>query len=145
MTAPKTVTVLVVDDNPELLNVFIEGLPLAGDFTVLTASDGSKGLEAYYAHRPDIVVIDLIMPELNGYQMARSLRGDPISADVPLILFTALPQDHTEFASFAAGGDQFLTKPVIPRELAAAINQALLISDQERTQRLRRLAEEDDR
>ncbi|SRR5579884_3519319 len=134
-------TVLIVDDNPELLQVFAQGLPLTGDFTVLTAADGAKGLEVAYEQRPDCVVIDIKMPELDGYQLARALRGDPETAAIPLIILTALPQDQAEFASLAAGCDRFLTKPVVPRELAAAIKDALATSEEERGSRLRTLAE----
>ncbi|HKD77709.1 MAG TPA: response regulator [Ktedonobacterales bacterium] len=133
-------TVLIVDDNPELLQVFTQGLPLTGDFTVLTAADGTKGLEIAYEQRPNCVVIDIKMPELNGYQLARALRGDPETAAIPLIILTALPQDQAEFASLAAGCDRFLTKPVVPRELAASIQSALASDDQERVIRLRTLA-----
>jgi two-component system, sensor histidine kinase and response regulator len=142
MSTSKNIVVLIVDDNPELLNVFVEGLPLVGEYRVFTAPDGTKGLELYYTHRPDCVVIDVRMPEMNGYQLARALRGDPETAETPLIILTALPQDQAEFASLAAGCDQFLVKPVIPRELAAAIQMALSIQTEERAQRYMRLAGE---
>jgi two-component system sensor histidine kinase/response regulator len=139
------ITVLIVDDNPELLQVFADGLPLAGDFTVFTASDGAKGLEAFYLHRPDCIVIDLRMPEMTGFQLMRTLRGDSGTAQTPLIILTALPQDQVEYASLAAGCDQFLAKPVVPRELAEAIRRALTISAEERARRLKDLAEEDEK
>jgi len=144
MTPSRTITVLVVDDNPELLNVFANGLPLVGDFIVFTAEDGARGLEAYYAHHPDCMVIDIKMPEMDGQQLVRVLRGDPATADTPLIILTALPQDQVAFASFASGTDVFVMKPLIPRELAEAIYLALTVNAEERARRLRLLVEEGD-
>jgi DNA-binding response OmpR family regulator len=136
------ITVLIVDDNQELLEVFRDGLPLAGPFTVLTAQDGAAGLQTYYDQRPDCVVIDIKMPNLDGYQLVRAFRGDPETVDTPLIVLTALPQEQAEFASLVAGSDQFLVKPIMPRELAGAIQRALLVSDEERVQRLQRLSDD---
>ncbi len=144
MTPSQAITVLVVDDNPELLSVFINGLPLVGNFTVFTAEDGAQGLEACYTHHPDCVVIDIKMPEMDGQQLVRVLRGDPVTANIPLIILTALPQDHAEFASFASGTDVFVMKPLVPRELAQAIYLALTVDADERAKRLRLLVEEGD-
>lgn len=144
MTPSQAITVLVVDDNPELLNVFANGLPLVGNFTVFTADDGAKGLEACYAHHPDCLVIDIKMPEMDGQQLVRVLRGDPTTANIPLIILTALPHDQVEFASFASGTDVFVMKPLLPRELAQAIYLALTVDADERAKRLRLLVEEGD-
>lgn len=135
-------TVLIVDDNLELLEVLSEGLELAGPFTVITACDGAQGLEQCVRYHPDCLVIDVKMPELNGYQLVRLLRGDPETAEIPLILLTALAQDYERFAGLAAGTDRYLIKPVTPRELAAAIREVLALSAQERERRYARLAEE---
>ena len=135
------ISVLIVDDNEELLKVFVEGLPLAGPFAVLTARDGVEGLHMFYEHHPACVVIDVKMPALDGYQLLRVFRGDPETTDVPLIILTALPQDQAEFASLASGTDQFLVKPVTPRELAQAVQQALHINAEQREKNMQRLAE----
>jgi len=144
MTPAGIVTVLIIDDNPTLLAIFAEGLPLVGNYRVLTAPDGAAGLELYYRQHPDCVVIDIKMPELNGYQVARALRGDPGTADTPLIMLTALPQEQSELASLVSGCDQFLSKPVVPSELDAAIQRALKVSADERAARMRHLAQDDD-
>jgi two-component system alkaline phosphatase synthesis response regulator PhoP len=144
MTPAGTVTVLIIDDNPTLLAIFADGLPLVGNYRVLTAADGAAGLDLYYREHPDCVVIDIKMPELNGFQVARALRGDPDTADTPLIMLTALPQEQTELASMISGCDQFLSKPVVPSELDGAIQRALRVSADERAQRMRHLAQDDD-
>src|SRR5690348_146872 len=137
------ITVLIVDDNLELLEVLSEGLELAGPFTVFTASDGAQGLEDCLTYHPDCLVIDVKMPQLNGYQLVRVLRGDQETAEIPLILLTALAQDYERFAGLAAGTDRYLIKPVTPRELAAAIQEVLALSAQERQRRFSQLVEEE--
>jgi CheY-like chemotaxis protein len=138
------ITVLVIDDNLELLEVLAEGLELAGPFTVLTASDGAQGLEQCLTYHPDCLVIDVKMPQLNGYQLVRALRGDPETAEIPLILLTALAQDYERFAGLAAGTDRYVIKPVTPRELAAVILDVVALSAQERQRRYQQLAEEEE-
>jgi CheY-like chemotaxis protein len=138
------ITVLVIDDNLELLEVLSEGLELAGPFAVLTASDGEQGLEQCLTHHPDCLVIDVKMPGLTGYQLVRALRGDAETADIPLILLTALAQDYERFAGLAAGTDRYLIKPVTPRELAAVIREAVALSPLEREHHYQELAEEED-
>jgi DNA-binding response OmpR family regulator len=137
-------TVLIVDDNLELLEVLSEGLELAGPFNVVTASDGEKGLEYCLTYHPDCLVIDVKMPQLNGFQLVRALRGDAETAEIPLILLTALAQDYERFAGLAAGTDRYVIKPVTPRELAAVIREVLALSAQERQRHYQQLVEEEE-
>jgi CheY-like chemotaxis protein len=83
------------------------------------------------------------MPGLDGYQLVRALRGDPETADIPLVILTAVAQDKGQLSGLAAGADQYLTKPVSPQSLIAAIQQAMTLGQQERMRRLRVLAESD--
>jgi DNA-binding response OmpR family regulator len=137
------ITVLIIDDNLELLEVLSEGLELAGPFSVRTACDGVQGLEECLAEHPDCLVIDVKMPQLNGYQLVRALRGDAETADIPLILLTALAQDYERFAGLAAGTDRYMIKPVTPRELAAAIREVLALSAHERADHYQELVAEE--
>ena len=134
--------ILVVDDNPLLLDLIQEMLKDIGNMLVFTAADGVQGLEQFEAVRPDCMVIDVNMPGLNGYQLVRAIRGDPDSAGMPLIILTAMAQDNQQFAGFAAGVDQYLIKPVTLDVLAAAIQSALAHGEAEREQRWRNLADE---
>ena len=136
-------TVLIVDDDLELLHMLTDGLELIGDFQVVQAGNGEEGLEQFYETRPDCVIIDIKMPGLNGYQLVQALRGDTDSASTPLILLTALAQDKDKFVGFAFGADQYLVKPVMPSTLVAAVQRAIMTSEQERIERLRVLAEEE--
>ncbi len=135
-------TVLVVDDDPELLQLLTDGLELLGNFTVVQATNGAEGLERFFEVRPDCMIIDVKMSGLDGYQLVRALRGDPDSASTPLIMLTALAQEKNQFAGLALGADQYLIKPVAPRNLVAAVQQAVSISTQERSQRLQALLDE---
>src|SRR5262245_19003688 len=94
MPASRSFTVLIVDDNRELLDLITESLTLLGDYTVLTADNGADGLARAVEIRPDCMVIDIKMPGLDGYQLVRALRGDPATAALPLVILTALTQDH---------------------------------------------------
>lgn len=132
---------LIVDDNLDLLRMLSKGLQLAGPFTVLTASDGEQGLEQCLTHHPDCLVIDVKMPQLNGYQLVRALRGDAETAEIPLILLTALAQDQERFAGLAAGTDRYVLKPITPRELAAVIQEVVSLSTHERARVYQHLVE----
>ncbi|HEU5367913.1 MAG TPA: response regulator [Ktedonobacterales bacterium] len=140
MTAPQELpTVLIVEDNPDLLDLLLMALPRLGPFRVVGVSDGIAGLEQFYAQRPQCVVIDVKMPGLDGYQLVRALRGDPETAAAPLIILTALAQQKEQFAGLAAGADLYLVKPVTPQDLVAAIRQVIALSDADRLQRLQAL------
>ncbi|MGZ3673545.1 MAG: response regulator [Ktedonobacterales bacterium] len=138
----KPYTVLIVDDNHDLLLLITESLTLLGDYTVVTADNGADGLARAIELHPDCVVIDVRMPGLDGYQLVHALRGDPQTATLPLVILTALTQDHYRFASLLAGADQYLTKPIKPPELVAAIQESIRQSEAERTARLRALLDE---
>ena len=136
-------TILIVDDNPELIQLLTDVLEKLGRFRVVSAEDGIQGIERYFEVRPACMIIDIMMPGLDGYQLVKALRGDPDSARTPLIFLTALAQDRQRFAGFASGVDQYLVKPVTPRELVAAVQRALTEGDTERRQRLQELFEQD--
>lgn len=135
-------TVLVVDDNPELLYLIAESLSMVGTFTVVTATNGIDGLEKCFALRPHCMVIDVKMPGLDGYQLVRVIRGDPATAEMPLVILTAMAQDKDRFAGLAAGADQYLLKPIKPQELVAAIQRAVSADTNSRAENWQRLAEE---
>lgn len=137
-------TILIVDDDPDLLQMLSDGLELLGKFRVERAANGIMGLEQFFAVRPDCMIIDLKMPGLDGYQLIRALRGDPESAATPLIVLTALAQEQQQFAGLALGADQYLVKPVTPRALVAAVKQALALGEEDRQARMRALIAQSD-
>jgi CheY-like chemotaxis protein len=133
-------TVLLVDDNQELLDLLSQALSKLGGYTTICASDGLSGLEQAVTIHPDCVIIDVLMPQLDGYQLVRALRGDPETANIPLIILSALGRDKERFAGLAAGVDQYLTKPVSIPTLVAAIQNSMDLSDADRTKQLQELA-----
>lgn len=137
-------TVLLVDDNLDLLQAMSIALEELGGFRVVCASDGIEGLERFYETRPDCVVIDVKMPGLTGYQLIRAFRGDSSSMETPLIMLTALAQEKDQFAGLAVGADVYLVKPVKPQILAATIHQVIKESSQERNRRYQELVERED-
>lgn len=144
MPASRGYTVLIVDDNRELLDLITESLTLLGDYSVLTADNGAEGLARAVETQPDCLVIDVKMPGLDGYQLVRALRGDPVTAALPLVILTALTQDHYRFAGLLAGADRYLTKPIKPPDLVAAIQEAIHVSEAERARRMDALLDEPD-
>jgi CheY-like chemotaxis protein len=139
------IPILMVDDNTELLTMYQMTMPLMSDaaLSVTVATDGAAALAAFFAAnpRPACVVIDVRMPTMDGYQLARALRGDPESANTPLVILTAMAQDYQRFSGLASGADQYLLKPVEPSELIAAIHRAIDLSVEERENRYQKLAE----
>lgn len=145
-TAPKGAghRVLIVDDNRDLLDLITQSLTLLGDYTVVTADNGADGLALAIEMHPECAVIDVKMPGLDGYQLVRALRGDPETATIPLIILTALTQERYRFAGLLAGADRYLTKPVTPTALVAAIDEVAHLSDTERARRQQALLAADD-
>jgi DNA-binding response OmpR family regulator len=136
-------TLLLIDDDPGILASLVAMLRALSDFTVVTACDGVSGLEQSMLVQPDCVIVDGKMPELDGYQFVRALRGDPATAATPIIFLSAMAQVKDKLAGMASGGDIYLTKPVKPRDLLAAIHDALVMTNGDRDQRQRALAEGD--
>jgi CheY-like chemotaxis protein len=143
--APKTAAtpqrVLVIDDDPALLAAIADGLEIVGGYEVIFASDGASGLERFVMANPDCVVVDVRMPGLNGYQFVRALRGDPATAQTPIIVLSALVQDHEQLAGLLTGADAYLTKPVKIVDLVMTIDHAVQLTSDERQRRVRELTE----
>ena len=117
-------TVLVADDDEDILQLVSFRLERAG-YTVVTAADGQQALAAAREHRPDLAVLDVMMPGLNGYEVTRQLRADEATAQIPVILLTARVQEADVSRGFEAGADDYLRKPFSPAELRSRV-QAIL-------------------
>ena len=135
----KRYTVLVVDDDLDLLQLLTDGLELLGNFNVVSATNGEQGLERFFEVRPDCMIIDIKMPGLDGYQLIRALRGDPESASTPLIILSALAQEQNQFAGLALGADDYLVKLVDINEVVAATQRAVQLSPRDREKRMQAL------
>lgn len=133
--------VLVIDDSPVIVELVRHAIQLQGKYVVVVAYDGVQGLEQYYKEHPDCVVVDVMMPNMDGFQFVRCLRGDNTSSQTPLIILTALASPDKELTGFLSGADEYLTKPFKPSVLCAALDRVLTVTPEERAQRLRRLAD----
>jgi DNA-binding response OmpR family regulator len=134
-------TILLVDDDPELLQALTDGLELLGNYTVVSVTNGIQALEQFYETRPDCMIIDVKMPGLDGYQLVRALRGDAETASTPLIILSALAQEQNQFAGLALGADEYLIKLASIYEVVAAVQRVLSIGAAERQQRMDALLE----
>ena len=114
-------TVLVVDDEPQIATIARDYLSRAG-FSVAVATDGTSGLDMARQSQPDLVVLDLGLPRLDGLAVARALRRE---SDVPIIMLTARVDEADRLAGFDVGADDYITKPFSPRELVARVSSVL--------------------
>ncbi|HEV7714455.1 MAG TPA: response regulator [Steroidobacteraceae bacterium] len=113
-------TILVVDDTPETLGLLTDTLDHAG-FTVLIATDGESALELLDQITPDLVLMDAVMPGLNGFESCRRLKQEKLLANLPVIFLTGLSESEHVIEGLAAGGVDYVTKPIVVDELLARI------------------------
>ena len=129
-------TVLIVDDNPqnvELLQAYLEALPV----TTITASDGLDALEKVAQRHPDLILLDIMMPRMSGFEVCRKLKEDPATKDIPVVMVTALNELGDIERGVESGTDDFLSKPINKLELITRVKSLLkvryLTSELERT------------
>jgi len=129
--------VLVADDEPAMrvlcrVNLQVEGVE------VLEARDGSEALEIAMRERPDLVLLDVMMPEIDGWEVARSLAEDPATRTIPILFMTALAGADDRRRGFDAGGVGYIVKPFDPIRLGEKVNRTLELLDNGDRDRLRR-------
>ena len=117
-------TILVVDDEPDLVHLVSFRLEREG-YRVLSASDGKTGLTLALAHVPDLVILDVMMPGMNGHDVARALRADPATEAIPIVMLSAKGQAGEVAEGLQSGARAYLVKPFVPQELAARVAEAL--------------------
>ncbi len=126
--------VLVIDDEPDVVWLCKLNLEPAGH-EVMGALDGERGLALAREHRPDAVVIDLILPVMDGYEVLRILELERAASDVPLLVLTAKVRHEDRIRCFHIGADAFVTKPFAPDELVQTLTELLRMGPQERAAR----------
>jgi len=117
-------TILVVDDSPTALKLVSKALATAGHH-IITASDGAEAVAKATDAHPDLMVLDVIMPHKNGYQVCRQLKNDPKTHDIKVILFTIQNQQTDYLWGMHQGADAYLAKPFHEAELLATVAQLL--------------------
>jgi DNA-binding response OmpR family regulator/DNA-binding CsgD family transcriptional regulator len=113
--------VLIVDDVPDNLAVLHDALDESG-YTVLVATSGEQALQRAVQGRPDIVLLDAMMPGIDGFEVARRLKADAATAHIPIVFMTGLTETEHLVAALEAGGVDYVTKPIKPKEVLARMN-----------------------
>ena len=117
-------TILVIDDD-ELVSRTLQRTLKLYDYQVMVANSGPEGLQLARRHRPDLFVLDIMMPGMDGYQVCRQIRGDPLLADLPVLFLTARGKDEDKIEGFRAGADDYLSKPFNMEELQLRVKAIL--------------------
>jgi two-component system cell cycle response regulator len=119
-------TILIVDDNAqnvELLAAFLESLPVR----IVTAADGVEALEKVKQHNPDLILLDIMMPRMSGFQVCRTLKSDPATRDIQILIVTALNELGDIEQATECGTDDFVSKPVNKFELLTRVRSLLRV------------------
>ena len=116
--------ILVVDDEIYIVHILDFSLGMEG-YEVITALDGEQALEKLKSERPDLIVLDIMMPKLDGYEVCKAIKSDPGTRHIPVILLSAKGRNVDQKLGFDVGADDYITKPFSPRKLVERINQLL--------------------
>ena len=116
--------ILTIEDEPDILTVLEYNLSREG-FVVLTAADGEEGVRLATREKPDLVVLDLLLPRLDGIEVCRQLKLDAATRDIPIIMLTAKGEESDVVLGLGMGADDYMTKPFSPKELMARIRAVL--------------------
>jgi len=116
--------ILVVDDEPDAVELIAFNLKAAG-FEVVTADDGAEALRKARSHAPQLIVLDLMLPEIDGLEVCKLLRRDPATATIPILMLTAKAAEMDRVLGLELGAEDYVTKPFSPRELVLRIKKIL--------------------
>jgi len=116
--------ILVVDDDPGLVELLRVSFEQAG-FTVIAATNGIAALQQARSHRPDLIVLDLVLPEMDGFTVCETLRKERATASIPIVMLTGLTSEFNRFAGLDCGADDYVRKPVTIDELLAKVRPLL--------------------
>ena len=117
----KNLVVLIADDEPDILEIISFNLDAEG-YDILTATNGNEAIEKAKNNRPDLIILDVMMPGKNGFEVCKLLRMNPDFKDTIIIFLTALNDDSTEIKGLENGGDDYINKPISPKVLVSRVN-----------------------
>jgi len=121
--------ILVVDDEPLNINILIE--LLKGDYKIMAAKSGAQALKAASSsNKPDLILLDIMMPEMDGYEVCKQLKADPVTKEIPVIFVSAMNEDLDETKGFDVGAIDYITKPISPKTLEARVHTHLAFTQQ---------------
>lgn len=125
-----SVKILIVDDEPDILEFLKYNLSKEG-YEVYTATDGESGIKIAERERPQLVILDIMMPKMDGVEVCRHLRSKPEFSKTLIAFLTAREEDYSQIAALDVGGDDYITKPIRPRVLTSRIKALLRRSERE--------------
>jgi len=116
--------VLIIEDDPDTSNLVSQYLTREG-YSVGVAADGVKGLRQIKENNPDLLILDIILPEMDGFEVCKKLRGDAATSRLPILMLTALGEESDKVVGLELGTDDYVTKPFSPKELVARVKTLL--------------------
>ena len=129
--------ILVVDDEADVLLLCRVNLEFEG-YEVVEAGDGEAAIRKVAAERPDVILLDVMMPKMDGWQVLAALKADPDTADIPVVMLTAKVQDQDQIRGWSGGAADYITKPFSPLALSQVLEN-VLNNDPEEEERRRRM------
>lgn len=122
--------ILIVDDEPDILEFLQYNLEKEG-FRVVTASDGEEGIKVAEKEKPDLIILDIMMPKIDGVEVCRQIRAKPAFDHTLIAFLTAREEDYSQIAALDVGGDDYITKPIRPRVFVSRIKALLRRADKQ--------------
>lgn len=120
----KDIKILLVDDEPDILEIVGYNLTQEG-YSVVTAENGRRAIEQAKKHKPQLIILDVMMPEMDGIEACEKLRKTPELSNTVITFLTARGEDYSQLAGFEAGADDYITKPVKPKVLVSKVKALL--------------------
>jgi twitching motility two-component system response regulator PilH len=117
-------TILIVEDSPMELKQ-MEALLANEGYTLLSVMDGDAAVTAAKEHRPDLIVLDVVLPKKNGYQVCRQLKGAPDTANMKIVMVSSKSQEMDRYWGLKQGADDYVTKPIDPKLMLQAVARAI--------------------
>lgn len=120
-----TYNILVVDDEKDIVDILKYNLEKENEFRVLTAFDGKEALDKAVSEKPSLIILDIMMPELNGFDVCKRLKTNPITSKIPVIFLTAKENEIDEIIGLELGADDYIQKPISPRKVLARVKSVI--------------------
>lgn len=117
-------TILIIEDEEDMVYAIALQLKTAG-FKVISAADGQEGLEKVRKEKPDLIILDLMLPKIDGYKVSRMIKFDERYKDIPIVMLTSRSQESDKELGFEVGANAYITKPFDPKVLAETIEKLL--------------------
>lgn len=117
--------ILVVDDEKDIVDILKYNLQKENEFEVITAFDGKEALEKAVSEKPNLIILDIMMPELNGFDVCKRLKIEPVTSKIPVIFLTAKENEIDEIIGLELGADDYIQKPISPRKVLARVKSVI--------------------